>query len=234
MKTLAIIPARGGSKRIPRKNIKIFAGHPIISYAIKNALNSKCFDEVMVSTDDDEIAQVAIKSGASVPFKRSVKASDDMATTVDVLLEVLNEYNKIGKVFDLVCCIYPSTPLLNLNRISEGFKIISSQKELFGVATVLRYSYPIQRALEINNNKVRMLDVSNINTRSQDLPERYHDAGQFYWFRPEKLIEVGSLLGAGVAPIILSDLEAQDIDTMEDWRLAEFKYAFINTNESSQ
>ena len=224
MTKIAIIPARGGSKRIPKKNIKDFMGKPIISYSIENALKSNLFDEVMVSTDDDEIAKISIKYGAKVPFKRSKKNSDDYATTIEVITEVIESYNKLGIKFEYASCIYPCTPLLNVDKLKESFLLI--EKYNFDcVFPILRYGFPIQRAIRINDNGlVEMYQPDHLTTRSQDLELSFHDAGQFYSFKIDKLIQEQKLLTNNTGYIELSEIEAQDIDNMIDWKLAEIKY----------
>ena len=224
MKCIAIIPARGGSKRIPRKNIRPFAGRPIIEYPITAALAAGCFDEVMVSTDDVEIAEVAKKAGASVPFMRSAKNSNDHATTADALIEVIEKYKESRRVFDLGCCIYPFAALVTPERLREGLQIMCTQPGLNGVVPVLRFGYPIQRALRIKDDLLDMIDQRHQNTMSQDLEPAYHDSGQYYWFRVGALFQARTLLGPKVAPILLSEMEAQDIDNEDDWHLAELKY----------
>jgi N-acylneuraminate cytidylyltransferase len=227
MRRLAIIPARGGSKRIPRKNIKAFLGKPIIAYSIETALNSGLFDEVMVSTDDDEIAEIAQSYGAVIPFKRSFSNSDDFATTIDVILEVLNAYKAKGKVFDYGCCIYPTAPFIRKELLIRAFNDLLVKK-LDTVFPVLPYSYAIQRAVKLNHfNKVEMFQSKYKNSRSQDLEAAYHDAGQFYWFNNRVLLNEKKLWTANTGAVILNEMEAQDIDTMEDWRIAEFKYKMM-------
>lgn len=223
MRNLAIIPARGGSKRIPRKNIRNFLGKPIIAYSIIAALKSDLFEEVIVSTDDDEIAEVAKEFGAKVPFMRSSKNSDDHATTVSVLIEVLNNYHQSGKQFDNGCCIYPTAPLLKPGYIKTGYeKLIKGNYST--VFPVVEFSYPIFRSLKIHDKgKVEMNWPEYLDTRSQDLPVAYHDAGQFYWFEINKLQKEGKLFGRNSGAIILSDVNVQDIDTEADWQLAEMK-----------
>jgi len=169
MSRLAIIPARGGSKRIPRKNIKLFLGEPIISYSIKAALKSNLFDEVMVSTDDNEIKEIALKYGAKVPFMRSAKNSNDYATTVDVVEEVLETYRLQKKQFDYCCCIYPTAPFVSENLLTEAFHKLLEHK-FDCVFPVSKYSFPIQRGMTINKeDKIEMIDASKMNVRSQDL-----------------------------------------------------------------
>ncbi|MDG5801023.1 pseudaminic acid cytidylyltransferase [Marinilabiliaceae bacterium ANBcel2] len=221
MNNLAIIPARGGSKRIPRKNIKPFLGKPIIAYSIEAALQSNLFSEVMVSTDDEEIASVAIKYGAKVPFIRSRETADDFATLADVVEEVIQQYIQKSKLFDFGCCILPTSPLLQQKMMSEAFELI--QKEGYdSVKPVVPFSYPVQRALKLKDNRTEMFYPEHIRSRSQDLEQAYHDAGQFYWFKFDK-----GMTGPKKGAIVLSDIESQDIDSYTDWQIAEMKYKLL-------
>ena len=226
-KILCIIPARGGSKRIPRKNIKNFLGKPIIAYSIEAALKSELFDEVMVSTDDKEIAEVAKTYGAKVPFMRSKENADDYATTVDVLIEVINKYKILKKEFDSCCCIYPTAPLIKIEKLKSGFEKLNNDN--FDVVfPVVGFSYPIWRGLKKTaNENFKMIWPKHINSRSQDLEEAYHDAGQWYWFKPKNLIQKKTLLGTNTTCVILKATEVQDIDTLTDWKLAELKYELL-------
>jgi pseudaminic acid cytidylyltransferase len=225
MHNLAIIPARGGSKRIPRKNIRDFLGKPIIAYSIEAALKSELFDEVMVSTDDDEIAKIAKNYGANVPFFRSDENSNDYATTSDVLKEVLIKYKYN---FDNVCCIYPTAPFITVENLVLAYnKLINNN--LDSVYPIVEYTYPIQRSLEIINEKLRMVWPENLISRSQDLTKRYHDAGQFYFFNAERFNRSNSLLTDNTGYVEMSNLMAQDIDNETDWKLAEYKYEFLQS-----
>lgn len=227
MKKLAIITARGGSKRIPRKNIRNFLGKPIIAYSIETALNSKIFDEVMVSTDDDEIAEIAKKYGAKIPFKRSAETSNDTATTTDVIIEVLNEYKKLGFDFDYTCCIYPTAPFIQPEILKTAFDTMIKDGTSAAIP-VVKYSYPIQRALKIDSeNKLSMIYPEHSRTRSQDLEPIFHDAGQFYWFKVSAIGHNMELLKMKASPIIISETQVQDIDTEEDWVIAELKYRLV-------
>lgn len=226
MSSLCIIPARGGSKRIPRKNIKPFMGKPIISYSIEAALNSGVFDEVMVSTDDEEIAGVARQFGASVPFLRSAETSNDYATTVDVLLEVVNRYKEQGKVFDTICCLYSTAPFVTSDRLKVASSRINDSID--ACFTIVQYSYPIQRSLRINeNNCVEMKFPEHLKSRTQDLEKVYHDAGQFYFVKTDALVKEKTVWCKRTVPLILSELEVQDLDTLTDWQLAEMKYQLL-------
>ena len=228
MKALALITARGGSKRIPRKNIKEFNGKPIIAYSIEAALNSGVFDEVMVSTDDEEIAEIAKKFGASVPFMRSEKTSNDFATTDDVIEEVLDEYHRRGKDFDIFTCIYPTAPFITSGRLKESVEKLSAS-HADCLVPVVRFSYPPQRALEIHDGRLIFRQPENLNKRSQDLEPHYHDAGQFYVMRTGSFYKGHSVLVGDIIPLELSELEVQDIDNEVDWKLAELKYKLLNS-----
>jgi N-acylneuraminate cytidylyltransferase len=229
-KILAIITARGGSKRIPRKNIKDFLGKPIIAYSIETALKSGLFDEVMVSTDDQEIAEMAKKYGAEVPFLRSEKNSDDHSTTADVIEEVLSEYEKKSIHFDISCCIYPTAPLISEKTLRDGYDLLVREK-FDSVFPVVRFSFPIQRALKMIESRIEMMWPENISKRSQDLEPAYHDSGQFYWLRTDEFLQEKKVYLDNSGAMVLDDLLVQDIDNLEDWKLAEFKYQFINQDK---
>src|SRR3972149_9135127 len=220
---LAIIPARGGSKRIQRKNIRPFLGQPIIKYSIDAVLDTGCFDEIMVSTDDEEIAEISVKLGANVPFMRSRETSSDFAMTADVIEEVLMEYRKRDKEFDFCCCLYPTAPFISAERLIEGLNILKD-KNADSVMPVVRFSYPIQRALKIEDGHLSMVWPENLNKRSQDLMPAYHDVGQFYWLRVESFLKQKTLFGKYSVPIEVPESEVQDIDNEEDWKIAEVKY----------
>lgn len=231
MSNIAIITARGGSKRIPKKNIRPFFGKPIIAYSIEAALKSGIFDEVMVSTDSEEIADVAIKYGAKVPFLRSSVNSTDLAITVDVLKEVLLEYKKNGKEFDYFCCLYPTVPFVTKERLMGAMKILK-EEGVDTVYSVTPFGYPIQRALKvINDGTIEMIWPENMKSRSQDLMPAYHDCGQFYFHRTKSFLNakgVTASFGVGKAkPVIIPETESQDIDTEEDWNMAEIKYKLL-------
>lgn len=225
-KKIAIIPARGGSKRIPNKNMRNFCGKPILAYSICAALESEMFDEVMVSTDSEEIADLAREYGAEVPFLRSDRNSDDYATTSDVLLEVLEEYKKIGKSFNYMCCIYPTAPFVTGEKIKKAMNLIM-EEEAVEVMPVVAFSYPPQRGFVIENDKLKMLHPEHLRTRSQDLEKNYHDCGQFYCYHVEKYIACNGQIVEGILPIILPEMEVQDIDYEEDWKIAELKYELL-------
>jgi N-acylneuraminate cytidylyltransferase len=225
---LAIIPARGGSKRIPRKNIRDFLGKPVIAYSIAAARDSGLFDEIMVSTDDEEIAEIAIRYGASVPFLRSASNADDHATTAAVLAEVLAQYAAQGRQFALGCCIYPAAPLVQVETLRAGCRRL--EEEGFDNAfPVCRFESAIWRALRLDpQGRVGMLWPEHENTRTQDLPEAYFDAGQFYWFKVPQFLRSGDLLNDNSSAIVIEAAHAQDIDTMDDWSMAEFKYRLMH------
>lgn len=221
LKNIAIIPARGGSKRIPRKNIKDFLGKPIISYSIEVAINSGLFDEVMVSTDDKEIASIAKEYGAKVPFMRSKENADDYATLADVIEEVKLHYDQKQDHFDNICCILATAPLMTANLLIEGYRELNIN-EIDSVRPVVRYSYPIQRALKMKEGKISFFYNEFVKTRSQDLETSFHDAGMFYWMKFQS-----GLLGKNKYAFEISELHTQDIDTLEDWKMAEYKYEYL-------
>lgn len=227
MKTLAIITARGGSKRIPRKNIKPFLGKPILLYSIEAALGSGIFDEVMVSTEDAEIAAAAGKAGAAVPFLRSEKTAGDYATTAEVVLEVLEEYEKAGKTFDAFCCIYPTAPFITADRLKEGMRVLQ-EKKADSVMPVVSFSFPPQRALVVREERLTPKWPENMSRRSQDLEPFYHDSGQFYCVNTKAFRREKTIIMENMYPLLLSELEVQDIDNETDWKLAELKYRLLH------
>lgn len=229
MSSIAIITARGGSKRIPRKNIKLFLGKPMLVYSIEAALRSGIFDEVMVSTDDEEIADIAKEAGASVPFFRSEKTANDFAATSDVILEVLEEYRKRGKEFESFCCIYPTAPFITPERLKEGMELLAEKKP-DSVMPVVSFSFPPQRCVIIENDKLVPKWPENMPKRSQDLEPYYHDCGQFYCVDTKRFLEEKVILMPNTCPLILSELEVQDIDNEVDWKLAELKYKLLHEN----
>ncbi len=224
---VAIITARGGSKRIPRKNIKNFLGKPIICYSIEAALSSGAFSEVMVSTDDKEIAEIAMKAGATVPFMRSLDAANDYASTDEVILEVLQSYEKIGQTFDRFCCIYPTAPFITGERLRLAMDLLDTAES---VMPVVPFSYPPQRCVIIENGELRRKYPEHATTRSQDLETFYHDCGQFYACQTAPFLKAGTTDVDNLVPLITNPLEVQDIDTLEDWALAEMKYQFLHQN----
>lgn len=223
-KNIAIITARGGSKRIPRKNIKPFLGKPIIEYSIEAALKSNCFLEVMVSTDDREIKEIAEKAGATVPFMRSPKNSDDFSTTADVLLEVIKELSSQEKDFENLCCIYPTAPFISAEILKESHDLLIQSSIADVVLPIVRFGFPVQRALRIENGFLRMFQPKHQLTRSQDLDPGFHDAGQFYWLNIKSFLQRRLLYSENMIPFERSELEVQDIDNITDWKIAELKY----------
>jgi len=225
-KAVAIITARGGSKRIPRKNIKEFLGKPIIQYSIDAAMRSGIFEEVMVSTDDDEIAAIATKLGAIVPFMRSTNTADDYSTTAEVLTEVLKQYNNIVKHYGFGCCIYPTAPFVTAEKLKKAYQLLQSNSA-DSVIPVTKFSFPIWRSFKMEEGKLSYNWPENATKRSQDLPPAFHDCGQFYFFNVDKFLETKSLVSANTFAIEVPESEVQDIDTAEDWRIAEIKYSFL-------
>lgn len=222
MSSLAIITARGGSKRIPRKNIRPFLGKPIIQYSIEAALSSGIFTEIMVSTDDDEIARIAAAAGASVPFMRSSAAAGDYASTDDVIREVLTSYQALGKNFDSFCCIYPTAPFVTAQKLRTAMEMLQSAES---VMPVVPFSYPVQRGLALDSRgHIGYKWPEYATARSQDLEKIYHDCGQFYACRTEAFFREGTTDTPNMIPLILPEMEVQDIDTLEDWAIAEVKY----------
>jgi N-acylneuraminate cytidylyltransferase len=226
MSTVAIITARGGSKRIPRKNIKPFMDKPMLAYPIEAALESGVFDEVMVSTDCPEIAAVALKCGAKVPFMRSEKTSDDYAPTFDVLEEVLVEYKKQGKKFDETCCIYPCSPFLTAETLRKAYQQLK-EAGTDSLVPVCKYPIPIEWAIKIEDGILHPFDPAAQNMRSQDLIPKYYDAGVFYLMNTSVLLESRRIITGNTLAFILPESEVQDIDTDEDWRIAEMKYKIL-------
>jgi len=226
MKNIAIITARGGSKRIPKKNIRPFLGVPIIAYSIKAAIESNCFNEVMVSTDSEEIAEISKNYGAKVPFYRSEKTSNDYASTVDVLSEVISKYKENNQTFDFGCCIYPTAPFVSSKIINDSYnKLLQTKSDT--ILSVVQYSFPPQRSLIKNNDRVEYWFPEYSSKRSQDLIPVYHDAGQFYWFNIDKFITNQKLVSKNTTFFECSELEVQDIDNEIDWKLAEVKYKLM-------
>lgn len=223
MKNLCIIPARGGSKRIPRKNIKPFMGKPIIAYSIEAALKSGLFDEVMVSTDDLEFVEVARQFGAAVPFLRSEKTANDYAGLADVIDEVVVTYKARNISFDNYCCLLSTAPFVNSDLLKESYELFV-EKKFDTLRPIVRFDYPIQRAYRMDeDNVVSFMQPEYLNTRSQDLEKAYHDAGLFYW----GTCAVG-FKGKKWGGYVIDESVCQDIDTEDDWRMAELKYKILN------
>lgn len=220
---IAMITARGGSKRIPRKNIKEFCGKPILAYSIEAALESGVFDDVMISTEDDEISEIAQRYGAAFPFRRSQEMAGDHAMTIDVMFEVVEKYKKLGKEPESVCCIYPTAPFVT----AEKFRKASSLFEESGadaVIPVVKFSFPPQRCFVMDGQYLKYKWKEYELSRSQDLEPFYHDAGQFYFIKTDAMILQRTLIPKKTAPLIMDEMEVQDIDNMDDWNIAEIKY----------
>lgn len=226
MRRLAIITARGGSKRIPKKNIREFCGKPILAYSIEAALESGLFDHVMVSTDSGEIAEIAKKYGAEVPFLRSETTSGDFATTNDVLAEVLAEYEKLGMHFDVACCIYPTAPFVTAEKLKTAVEQLEAS-DADTLIPVVSFSYPPQRAMVVEKERLVFKYPEYLDSRSQDLQPHYHDVGQFYVFRTDRFAVNKKLMVGDILPFIVSELEVQDIDNLTDWKIAEMKYRLM-------
>lgn len=228
MKNLAIIPARGGSKRIPRKNVKPFLGKPMLAYSIEAALASGLFDEVMVSTDDEEIAEVARQYGAKVPFMRSEATSNDYAGLNEVIVEVDRTYISLGEKYDNICCILSTAPLIQAEDIVNAFNKLK-ESDFECVYPVVEFSYPILRSLSLDDdNNLVMNWPEYSNTRSQDLKPAYHDAGSFYWIDAKAYRRDYSFDNLKTTGSIMDGLKVQDIDTETDWKFAELKFKFLN------
>lgn len=225
-KRLAIITARGGSKRIPHKNIREFCGKPIIEYSIEAALASGVFDEVMVSTDDEKIAQIAKDAGAKIPFLRSAETSNDFATTADVIMEVLAQYEKQGKDYDVACCIYPTAPFITSEKLKSAVMLLEN-KNYDSVMPVAEFSFPPLRGMVMEEDKISYKWEEFSLMRSQDLEKIYHDVGQFYVFDVEKFKESKKLVTKNTGALVIDELEMQDIDNEVDWKLAELKYQLM-------
>ena len=221
-KTLCIIPARGGSKRIPHKNIKNFLGKPIIAYSINAALKSELFDEVIVSTDHKEISKIAVEFGAKVPFIRSEENANDFASTIDVVNEVLNDYKSVGKSFSKVCVLYPTSPLVSVLNLQKGYKKLNFYDAVIPVA---EYSSPIQRAFIINDGVLKYKWPEFEKSRTQDLDRFFYDAGQWYWINVNAIKD--TLVPLKTSYILLNNTECHDIDTLSDWEMTELKYKHI-------
>ena len=228
---IAIITARGGSKRIPKKNIKDFFGKPMLAYAINACKDANIFSDIMVSTDNDEIAEVAKKNNASVPFMRSQKTADDFATTYDVLEEVILNYKKNEKEFDYICCVYPCVPFLTGKTLQNAFNLLISTDN-DALQPVCKFPIPIEWAMKIEDGLLVPYDRNAQLIRSQDLIPKYFDVGMFYIIKTNILLDNKSLTPERTMAYIMNEQEIQDIDTMEDWTIAELKYKFLNGGEN--
>lgn len=226
---LAVIPARGGSKRIPRKNIKTFHGQPMIAWSVQAAIDSGCFDEVWVSTDDEEIAAVAQAYGAKVPFLRPAHLSDDFATTADVMSHAVEEFDKLNHTLpDYICCLYATAPFVTKADLVQGLEKIKNNSDLNYVFSATTYPFPIQRAIKLNaDDTVEMFSPQYFNSRSQDLEEAWHDAGQFYWGTAEAWLNKAMIFASQSSVVELPRFRVQDIDTQEDWDRAEWLFKAI-------
>lgn len=228
--SVAIITARGGSKRIPRKNVKEFCGKPIIVYSIEAALESGLFDEVMVSTEDEEIAGIAKAAGARVPFMRSGENAGDYASTDDVLLEVLEAYREQGREFDSFCCLYPTAPFVTAEKLRRAMQLLDKADS---VMPVVAFSFPPQRCMVLNEEgELRMKWPEHAKTRSQDLEPYYHDCGQFYCCKTAPFLEYKTTDLPHMVPMIMSETQVQDIDNLDDWKIAELKYSLMKAGEN--
>lgn len=220
---IAVITARGGSKRIPHKNIKLFFGKPILAYSIEAAIQSGVFDEVMISTEDDEIAKIAQDYGATFPFRRSEETASDHAMTIDVMTEVILSYQKIGVYPETVCCIYPTAPFVTAEKLKKAYNtFVASDAQ--ALIPIVKFSFPPQRCFVVDDKFVKFKWKEHEFSRSQDLEPYYHDAGQFYMIRTDAMMEQHTLLPKKTIPLICDEMEVQDIDDLEDWKLAEIKY----------
>ncbi len=224
---ICVIPARGGSKRIPRKNIKAFNGKPIIAYSIEAAIESKCFDKVIVSTDDHEISLVSKSYGAEVPFMRPNDLANDYTTTIPVIKHAINWMENENYTIDNVCCLYATAPFIQTKSINKSYKQLIDTDASY-CFSVTNFVFPIQRAIKISeNNRVNMFYPENFNTRSQDLDESFHDAGQFYWGKAEAFQDEVPIFSNDAVAFILPRYLVQDIDTLEDWVRAELMYQVL-------
>ena len=225
---VAIIPARGGSKRIPRKNIRDFRGQPLIAYSIRAAIKSELFDEVIVSTDDDEIAAIAREYGATTPFVRPADISDDHATTEDVIVHALEWYVEQSLTVNEICCIYATAPFIQVSDICKAHQLLMSSEKQF-VFPVTSFPFPIQRAVKLGQDAcVSMFSPEHMQTRSQDLEEAYHDVGQFYWGKSEAFLQRKPLFSNAAVGLPIPRYRVQDIDTLEDWKRAEMLYQVLH------
>ena len=224
---ICVIPARGGSKRIPRKNIRNFHGQPIIAYSIQSAIISGCFEKIIVSTDDSEIANVALEFGAEVPFERPAEISDDHATTIDVIQHAIEWCEAQGWQFDKVCCVYATAPFITSADIVQGLSLLEDQDTNYAFSAT-SFSFPIQRGFYLDEVKaVVMFQPEHTNTRSQDLREAYHDAGQFYWGKVSAFRAGLPFFAKHSKPVLIPRERVQDIDTTSDWDYAEKMFELL-------
>jgi pseudaminic acid cytidylyltransferase len=231
VKALAVIPARGGSKRLPDKNIRDFAGKPMLAWSVEAALESGLFDTVMVSTDSEEIAEVARAAGASVPFLRSARTAGDHAIILDVMAEVVELYEADGRRFDRLCCISATAPLLRSSTLKRAADLMDTG-DFDTVFPVVAFDYPIQRALRRDmHGRTAMRRPEHYASRSQDLEPAYHDAAQFYWMTRQVCVTKQPTFAGRAGSFVIDAMEAQDIDTPTDWRLAELKMQLANSGQ---
>lgn len=229
---VAIIPARGGSQRIPHKNIKLFAGIPMIQHSIEAAQKSQCFDRVIVSTDDAEIAEVALKAGAEVPFTRPAKLADAHTGTAAVMQHAAQWLVRHGPAPEFLCCLYATAPFVTPEDLQQGLKLLKQSRSMY-VFTATEFTYPIQRALQLDAAKgVCMREPEHLNSRSQDLTPCYHDAGQFYWGKTHAFIEQLTSFDKHSRALLVPHYRVQDIDTPEDWVRAELMYRAWQESQS--
>lgn len=233
MQIVAIIPARGGSKRIPRKNVRDFLGKPLINYSIEKAINSKIFSDVFVSTDDDEIAQISIDAGAKVPFIRKLELADDKTVTIDVISDFVEQMKMDEE--DIVCCIYATAPLLKVESLHQGLQLFLEAPSSDYSCAVTKFNYPIERALKKSDDGLfNMIFQENLQIRSQEFSESFHDAGQFYFARATTWLKRKPMLN-NTNGIVLPSWNVQDIDTEEDWKRCEILYELnMRLNEENQ
>ncbi len=221
---LAVIPARGGSQRIPGKNIKDFCGKPLIAYSIEAALKSRCFEHVIVSTDSQEVADIAIKYGADVPFMRPAELSDHYTGTMPVVSHAIEACAERYGMPDFTCCIYATAPFVQASDLTRAYESLWKQTKSLYAFSVTTFDFPIQRAIRLKEKGVEAIEPENMGTRSQDLEEAYHDAGQFYWGQSEAFLSKKNIFAEHSIPVILPRYMVQDIDTNEDWKRAELMY----------
>lgn len=230
MKNIAIIPARGGSKRIQKKNIKYFNGQPIIGYVIEKALGCKIFDNVFVSTDSIDVGEVAKSFGAEIPFIRPTEISDDQTSVIEVIRHAINHFDQITNTLSTVCLIYATAPLLDVKDLGKGFKLLENAD--FSIS-VSEFPFPIERALKFNevNNHIEMRDKKNFLTRSQDLPKTFHDAGQFIFGHKNSWMKKIPMIEGKNSPVFIARERVQDIDNAVDWKYAEMKNVLLNSKK---
>jgi len=225
---LCVIPARGGSKRIPRKNIRDFCGKPMIAWSIETAIKSECFDRIIVSTDDEEIASVAKEYGAEIPFMRPAQLADDYTGTTAVIAHAIEWQNSHEEAADTVCCLYATAPFVQATDLQKGFDILKSSGAEYAFS-VTSYAFPIQRAIRITQNqRVEMFQPENFDTRSQDLEEAWHDAGQFYWGSAAAWLANKPIFSSDAVPVLLPRHRVQDIDASEDWERAALMFKLLD------